>query len=363
MKPWLFLLILFLVAPRGNFLPKVNPAPWDALLKEFVNQQHLVAYGRLKKGGLGRLKDYTAGLGRIGHEPLSPDEKKALLINAYNAFTIQWILRNYPVQSIWETSAPFTAPRFILGGKRVSLSEIEAELREMRDPRIHAALVCAARSCPPLRREAYVADRLDRQLDDNVREWLANQSLNRFSPEQGKAEISPIFKWYRKDFDSYPGGLQGFLRRYAPPAVANGLGKRRLQIHFLSYNWGLNDQSNLGKRYSRLHLAVAWLRNWLLSLGPQYGVNPIIFAIIYVGAIPFFTASVAWIIRNLRRSKSIVLPVFCASLCFVSAYLYLIIAGKHIPVWVYIFIAAMVAFGIFSTLNKIRRKTGTAHNG
>jgi uncharacterized protein DUF547 len=79
----------------------------------------------------------------------------------------------------------------------------------MADPRIHAALVCAARSCPPLRREAYVADRLGGQLDNNVREWLAKPSLNHFGPSQGKAEISPIFKWYRMDFDAYLGGIEG----------------------------------------------------------------------------------------------------------------------------------------------------------
>lgn len=361
MKVFALPLIFALAAHSGQFLPKVNPVPWDTLLKEFVNQEHLVAYARFKREGLGRLEDYTASLARIGRQPLSPNEKKALLINAYNAFTVQWILRNYPVHSIWDTRAPFTATRFTLGGKRISLNEIEAQLRQMGDPRIHAALVCAARSCPPLRREAYVANHLDEQLDHNVREWLADRSLNEFFPKQGKAEISPIFKWYRKDFDSYPGGLEGFLRKYAPPEAEQALVNRKLEIHFRSYNWGLNDQSQLGEHYSRLRVAVAWLRNWLLRLGPKYGVNPIIFASIYLGAIPFFTASVAWIIRNLRRRKSVALPVFCASLCFISAYLYLIIAGRHIPLWVYIFIAAMVLFGIYSTLSKISRKTGAGH--
>lgn len=360
MKLFALPLIFALAATAAQVLPNVNPAPWDTLLKEFVNQQHLVAYARFKTEGLERLKAYTASLARIGQQLLSPNEKKALLINAYNAFTIQWVLRNYPFQSIWDTSAPFTVPHFILGGKRLSLNEIEGQLLQMGDPRIHAALVCAARSCPPLRREAYVANRLDEQLDDNVRQWLASRSLNKFFPKQGKAEISPIFKWHRKDFDSYSGGLEGFLRKYAPPEAVKTLGDRKLEIHFLRYSWSLNDQLNLGRHYSRFRLAIAWLRNWVLSLGPKYGVDPIIFALIYVGAIPFFTASVAWIIRNLRRRKSVALPVFCASLCFVSAYLYLIIAGKNIPTWVYVFIAGMVAFGIYSTLKKIRTRAGAS---
>ncbi|MGH9395620.1 MAG: DUF547 domain-containing protein [Terriglobia bacterium] len=242
MKLFLLPLMLVLAAPSGQFLPKPDPASWNALLKEFVNQQHRVDYARFKKEGLERLREYIAHLGRPGNQPLSPNGKKALLINAYNAFTIQWILRNYPTRSIRDTSNPFTVARFTLGGEKVSLDQIESRLRQMRDPRIHAALVCAGRSCPPLRREAYVANRLNAQLNDNVREWLANKSLNEFYPKQGKAEISSIFKWYRQDFESYPGGLQGFLRKYAPPGVAHALGNRKLAIHFLNYDWALNDQ-------------------------------------------------------------------------------------------------------------------------
>ncbi len=93
---------------------------------------------------------------------------------------------------------------------------------------------------------------------------------------------------------------------------------------------------------------------WFLSLGDQYGVNPIIFGSIYVGAIPFFTVSVARLVRNLRRKQSIVLPALSASFFFVSAYLYLLVAGRNIPAWVYGFIALMMAYGVYSTIKKIR---------
>lgn len=95
---------------------------------------------------------------------------------------------------------------------------------------------------------------------------------------------------------------------------------------------------------------------WFLSLGDQYGVNPIIFGSIYVGAIPFFTVSVARLVRNLRRKQSIVLPALSASFFFVSAYLYLLVVGHNIPLWVYGFIAVMIAYGIYSTVQKIRRQ-------
>jgi hypothetical protein len=266
-------LLAFLVLTRAAFsqisLPRVDQGLWDALLKEFVNEQHLVDYARFRKDGRARLNEYIATLGPTGTQPLSPNERKALLINAYNAFTIQWILKNYPIVSIWRTSAPFTQARYYLGGKMVSLDEIESQLRATGDPRIHSALVCAARSCPPLRREAYVPERLDEQLDDNVREWLANTSLNRFDPSQGEAEVSPIFKWYRQDFDTYPGGLEGFLRKYHPPRLNRERGNMRLKIHFRDYDWGLNDWSDLGKNYSKLQFVIDWVRNWLRSLGDK----------------------------------------------------------------------------------------------
>jgi hypothetical protein len=250
-------------------LPRVDHAAWDTLLKEFVNAQHRVDYARLKKEGSERLKAYIANLGRAPTGPLPPDERKATLINAYNCFTIEWVVDNYPVQSIWSTPDPFTKARHTLGGKKVSLDELESQLRAMGDPRVHAALVCAARSCPPLKREAYVAERLDEQLDDNAREWLADPSLNTFYPGQAKAEISPIFKWYDKDFDSYPGDLEGFLRQYAPPGVKEALGDRKPRIQFKDYNWGLNDQSKLGEDYSQLQFAVDRIRNWFLSLAQK----------------------------------------------------------------------------------------------
>ncbi len=101
------------------------------------------------------------------------------------------------------------------------------------------------------------------------------------------------------------------------------------------------------------------IRQWFFNLGAQYGVNPIIFGAIYVGAIPFFTLSVAWLVRNVRRKRSIVLPLLCAGVCFTSAYLYLIIAGRNVPVWVYLFVAAMVLFGIYSTVRKVRAQLAT----
>lgn len=95
---------------------------------------------------------------------------------------------------------------------------------------------------------------------------------------------------------------------------------------------------------------------WFYGLGANYGVNPLIFGGIYVGAIPFFSFSIAWLIRNFRRGKSIVFPALTATFFFISAYIYLIFAGKNVPVWVYGVVVLLIIFGAYSTLKKVRRQ-------
>lgn len=96
------------------------------------------------------------------------------------------------------------------------------------------------------------------------------------------------------------------------------------------------------------------IKDWFLGLGAHYHVNPFIFGGIYIGAIPFFFASLYWTVNNIRKKKSILIPALLTGFFFVSAYLYLIIAGKHIPAWVYVFIGLMFVYGVYSTLNKIK---------
>jgi hypothetical protein len=100
--------------------------------------------------------------------------------------------------------------------------------------------------------------------------------------------------------------------------------------------------------------------DWFMSLGAEYGVNPIIFGSISVGAVPFFWASVAWLVRNLRRGKPVVLPVIATSLCVLSAYIYLFIAGEGLPLWVYAAVVALIGYSGYSTWQTVRAKTGNA---
>lgn len=102
------------------------------------------------------------------------------------------------------------------------------------------------------------------------------------------------------------------------------------------------------------------INQWFLSLGAEYGVNPYIFGAIYVGAIPFFIASIGWLVRRARAHRSTAVPTMCAGFCFVSAYLYLAVAGRNIPVWVWIFLAVLIVYGAWSSIRDTRRKIAAA---
>ena len=102
------------------------------------------------------------------------------------------------------------------------------------------------------------------------------------------------------------------------------------------------------------------INQWFLGLGAEYGVNPYIFGAIYVGAIPFFLLSIGWLVKNARAGKSTLMPTMSAGFFFVSAYLYLAIAGRNIPVWVWVFLAVLIAYGAWSSIRDTRRKIAEA---
>ena len=98
------------------------------------------------------------------------------------------------------------------------------------------------------------------------------------------------------------------------------------------------------------------IQEWFFSLGANYGVDPLIFGAIYIGAIPFFSISVGWFIKNYRQGKSVIFPALFASFFFISAYIYLIFAGKNVPFWVYGVVILLVVFGVYSTIKKVKRQ-------
>ena len=225
---------------------------WTAVLTQYQNESGQIRYGALKKDTETKGHNFTSFLDEIAkvgstqYKELSRNDKMAFLINSYNALTIKLILDNYPTKSIKSIGGFFKKPWDIeffslLDGKLKSLDPIEHKfLRPVfKDYRVHAAVNCASVSCPNLRHEAFVADRLDSQLDEQMRLWLADNTKNNFGGDQ-KIEISKIFDWYKDDFTQSGGGVLEVLKKYAPDNVKEKLAKNP-SISYLDYNWNLNE--------------------------------------------------------------------------------------------------------------------------
>jgi Protein of unknown function, DUF547 len=231
----------------------INHASFDRLLKNYVNEHGLVNYGAWKQNAadLSALDEYLRQFAVKIDRPAQGNEKAASLVNAYNAFVLRWILSNYPTESIWQLKDSFSGKRNEIGRRKVSLDDIEhGTLRPLISYRAHAALVCAARSCPPLQRFAYAGDRFDEQDDAAYSAWLAREDLNKFFPSETKVEISSIFKWFKQDFEK-AGGIPKILGRYAPESVREFAASGNYQIKYRPYNWGLNDQGSHGRNYGQ----------------------------------------------------------------------------------------------------------------
>ncbi|MBK8173738.1 MAG: DUF547 domain-containing protein [Rhodospirillales bacterium] len=240
-------------------------AAWDALLRKHVVVSPDGTESRVDYQGFkaerSALDAYLAELSAISEadfDAWSRDERLAFLINAYNAFTIDLILTAYPnlhlIRDLGSLAAsPWQHPFFTLLGARHSLDDIEHKMIRapgaFDEPRVHFALVCASIGCPMLRNEAYTADHLDAQLEDGLRNFLADRSRNRFVPAPRSLEISRIFDWYGGDFSK---GERGFtsvaatLGAYADlladdPTARTAIRERRVPISFLDYDWDLND--------------------------------------------------------------------------------------------------------------------------
>jgi hypothetical protein len=231
----------------------IDHAPWNRLLQKYVDGRGLVDYAAWKASPEDReaLAAYVARFAPAA-EPARGDERAASLINAYNALTIGWMLGQYPVGSIRSTSKPFDGRRHELFGRKVSLDDIEhGTLRPDTGFRVHAAISCASRSCPPLSARAWEAAGLDERLDAAMRAWLGREDLNRFLPDRRKAEISAVFKWFAEDFEK-AGGVRKLLSQFGPDAYRAFLSGGNYAIGYLSYDWGLNDQGKEGRDYGGL---------------------------------------------------------------------------------------------------------------
>ncbi|OLV16322.1 hypothetical protein [Deinococcus marmoris] len=109
-----------------------------------------------------------------------------------------------------------------------------------------------------------------------------------------------------------------------------------------------------------LQTILDWISMTTVTLSEQYGVNPVIFGALYFGTMPLFALSVAWWIRSFRRGESTLLPAAMTGVLFIAAYLYVLVAGRNLPAWVYLFMAAMLILGGISTWMQLKKGRASA---
>ena len=210
---------------------------WNNLLQKHVSDAGQVNYKAFKTDKA-KLLSYIQGLNLIytdaSFTSLSREETLAFWINAYNALTVDLILKNYPIKSIKDIDKPWDQRFWKLGDKWFNLSDIEHEiLRKMDEPRIHFAIVCASVSCPKLQNTAFTASNLETQLTNATKEFLSDPERNELS--ENSIKISKIFQWFSKDFKQ-DGDIIDFLNQYSNIDIS-----AKAKKSYKDYNWNLNE--------------------------------------------------------------------------------------------------------------------------
>lgn len=176
--------------------------------------------------------------------PATDDERLALYINAYNAFTIKGIVNGLSPESWWSRRTFFKRQKYLLGGEEISLEALEKDrIIPIGDPRIHFAIVCASLSCPRLSANAYQSATIDVQLHDAAKHFINDATRNRFDLERRIAFLSKIFEWYADDFEVAGGSIQRYLARFVDDAqVQDALRRDEFELRYLEYDWNLNGR-------------------------------------------------------------------------------------------------------------------------
>lgn len=244
---WLF---LSLISCGSNPSNQVKGEPithelFDSLLSKYVSEGGKVNYQGFQKDSTIFLKY----LNLLSNNPpnverWNKEERMAYWLNAYNAFTIQLVLKNYPLKSIKDIGSAIQIPfintpwdiKFIkIGNETFDLNNIEHSIlrKVFNEPRIHLAIVCASFSCPNLRNEAYTPEKLEVQLSEQARKFINDPSKNILEKEQ--VEISKIFSWFKSDFTKNR-TLIDFLNKFSEEKIAP-----KAKVSHMDYDWSLNE--------------------------------------------------------------------------------------------------------------------------
>ncbi|MHC1711544.1 MAG: DUF547 domain-containing protein [Solidesulfovibrio sp.] len=238
-------LLCFFATTPGLAADPVEDGLYASLLTEYVHEGVVDYTGlKLREGALEAVCDLLAG---VDADRLPPLDRFAYFINVYNAWTLKLILEHFPgIGSIKDAGSVFRSPwkrKFVrLRGRTVSLDDIEQDILRPRfhDPRVHFAINCASKSCPPLASTPYRGETLDAALDAATRAFINNP--REVFMKNGVLHVSRIFDWYADDFGG-ESGVWDFLRRYAGPELARQMdaaASRRLAYN--DYDWSLNGR-------------------------------------------------------------------------------------------------------------------------
>lgn len=243
------LIILSVLIILNGWLPPVSTAGtgvdhaiFTQLLQKYVTGETVDYDGFKKEEAL--LDQYLEMLSNTDVDSLSKNGRFAFYINAYNAFTIKLILTEYPgINSIKDIGGLFSSPwklKFVpLGGKKITLDDIEHGILRptYKDARVHFAVNCASKGCPPLRNEAFEESRLDSQLDDQTRKFI--NTPGKMLIKGKTVYISKIFKWFKEDFNEQP---VEFIKKFADSGLQTELKNMdgNIKVKYLDYDWSLN---------------------------------------------------------------------------------------------------------------------------
>jgi len=259
--------LLFCACAAPSFAFDHQHGAWTSLLAQYVQWNAAGTATTVDYDGLLRdrepLKSYLTELSspsRAEFDGWPQAQRRAFLINAYNAYTVELILTRYPkLLSIRDLGSLFSSPWkqsfFMLLGEKQSLDGIEHGLlrgaADFDEPRIHFAVNCASVGCPALRPEAYRAEILDEQLEDQTRRFFSDRTRNRFDAAGTTLYLSRILDWYAEDFERpFRDGasVAAFAAHYAQAlgvdqATAQRLMADEVDIEFLDYDWSLNRKA------------------------------------------------------------------------------------------------------------------------
>jgi hypothetical protein len=224
----------------------------DQALKKYVDDKGLVDYNSIAKDR--GFSEYMESLQTARVEGFSRDGQLAFWINAYNAVTIDKVIKKKPKKSVRETFIPgvwtatkfFTSREHIVAGKRLSQDDIEHEIlrKQFKDPRIHFAIICASMGCPPLPRIAYTEGNVQTRLEEETRKYLNSPRGTRIDRPENTLHVSKLFDWFGSDFVNKSGSSLAFMQPYLHEEVRIFL-ERDPMISYLEYNWALNAQTPL----------------------------------------------------------------------------------------------------------------------